>query len=258
MPEAHFAPVGHFCWPELATTDLAAAKATYGSWFGWSVYDVPPIMGNYSIFQVDGLDVAAGYQMEAQQTAPPHWNSYVSVTSVDESCARAETLGAHLLMAPFDIPNVGRMAFIRDPGGASLALWQSGGHHGAGLFDQPGALCWTELATRDSAQAEVFYTALFGWKAITSNDSGMAYTHFHAGDAAVGGMMAMEGPQWDGIPSHWLPYIAVAAVDAVASRVPERGGTLLVPPTDIPVVGRFAVAKDAQGAVISFITLAAR
>ena len=166
MAEPHFAPVGHFCWPELATTDIATAKTYYGALFGWSSYDVPTAMGFYTVFQVEGLDVAGAYQMGPHQHAPTHWNSYVVVESADASFAKAETLGATTLMAPFDIPNVGRMAFIQDPGGASLALWQSGEHKGAGLLGQPGSLCWTELATRDTPKAEAFYTALFGWRAL--------------------------------------------------------------------------------------------
>lgn len=256
MAEPQFAPVGHFCWPELATTDIASAKAYYGALFGWSSYDVPTSEGFYTIFQVEGLDAAGAYQMGPHQSTPPHWNSYVVVENADSSCARAQALGAHILMAPFDIPNVGRMAFFQDPGGASLALWQSREHKGAGLFGAPGALCWTELLTRDTAQAEAFYTNLFGWRTATKHDFDMPYTEFWAGEAPVGGMMGMDGPQWEKVPNHWMPYIAVADADAAAATASNQGGSVLVPPTDVPTVGRFAVAQDPQGAVISFIKLA--
>lgn len=255
MPDPQFAPFGHFCWPELACTDIAAAKTYYGALFGWSSHDVPSAMGNYTIFQAEGLDAAAGYQMGPQQSAPTHWNSYVAVESADQSCARAEGLGAQVLMAPFDIPGVGRMAFIRDPDGASLALWQSGAHHGAGIFGRPGGLCWTELYSRDTAGSEAFYTGLFGWRALTKNDFGMPYTEFYVGDTPVGGMMGMAGPEWEGVPSAWMPYIAVADADAAAATVARLGGACMVPPTDIPTVGRFLVSRDPQGAVIACIKL---
>jgi hypothetical protein len=161
-------------------------------------------------------------------------------------------------MPPFDIPNVGRMAFLRDPGGASLALWQSGEHHGAGIFDRPGALCWTELKTRDTVRAEAFYTALFGWRAVPRTGLGMAYTMFYKGEEPVGGMMGMEGPNWANVPSSWMPYIVVPDVEVAGAVIIAHGGKLLVPPTDIPTAGRFAMAKDRQGAVISFIQLAER
>jgi hypothetical protein len=43
-------------------------------------------------------------------------------------------------------------------------------------------------------------------------------------------------------------------VDAIAAKVTELGGRVLVPPMDIPTVGRFATFQDPQGAVISAIT----
>jgi predicted enzyme related to lactoylglutathione lyase len=56
-----------------------------------------------------------------------------------------------------------------------------------------------------------------------------------------------------GVPPHWTAYITVTDVDAVAKKAQEMGGTALVPPTDIPTVGRFCVLKDPQGAVLAFI-----
>jgi predicted enzyme related to lactoylglutathione lyase len=58
---------------------------------------------------------------DAQGLAPA-WGSYVTVDDVDARVARAQSLGAKLLMAPRDIPNVGRFAVIADPQGAMLAM----------------------------------------------------------------------------------------------------------------------------------------
>ena len=66
-----------------------------------------------------------------------------------------------------------------------------------------------------------------------------------AGD--VGGIGATP----PGTPSQWLPYVAVADVDATAKRVPMLGGTIHVPPTDIPNIGRFCVLADPTGATIA-------
>ena len=43
-------------------------------------------------------------------------------------------------------------------------------------------------------------------------------------------------------------------VDLTAAKAEELGGKVLVPPTDIPRVGRFCVLQDPQGAVLSAIT----
>ena len=65
----------------------------------------------------------------------------------------------------------------------------------------------------------------------------------------------MPSPMPD-TPPLWVPYVAVADCDATAAQVPALGGRLIVPPTDIPQVGRFAVLLDPQQACVAFITAA--
>jgi predicted enzyme related to lactoylglutathione lyase len=55
-------------------------------------------------------------------------------------------------------------------------------------------------------------------------------------------------------PPHWGVYITVDDVDATAAKAQQLGATTIVPPTDIPNVGRFCTFQDPQGAVISAIT----
>jgi uncharacterized protein len=63
-------------------------------------------------------------------------------------------------------------------------------------------------------------------------------------------------PQAQGMPQHWMCYVTVNDVDAVAKNAQELGGKILMGPQDIPTVGRFCVIQDPQGAVISAITYA--
>src|SRR5439155_26948397 len=76
---------GSFCWFELATSDQAAAKRFYGGLFGWTATDVPMgAHGFYTTFQLRGRKVGAAYTLmadHAQQGVPPHWGTYVAVTS---------------------------------------------------------------------------------------------------------------------------------------------------------------------------------
>ncbi len=117
----------------------------------------------------------------------------------------------------------------------------------------PGTFCWTELATRDVEAAKKFYTELIGWETEESDIGEGKYTvlKIPGQKCSVGGMMAMDGPQWEGLPSHWMPYIAVNDIDDRAKKCVELGGTVKVPPMDIPTVGRFCVIADPTGAVIS-------
>ena len=114
--------------------------------------------------------------------------------------------------------------------------------------------CWNELMTRDVAECKKFYTQLFGWTAEDKPMGPMTYTMFHKGAQPVGGMLAIS-PEMGPTPPNWLSYVAVENCDASAKRVAELGGKIMCPPTDIPTIGRFAVAQDPSGAVFAFIKL---
>jgi hypothetical protein len=251
MPTVTTHAPGTFCWPELATTDQKAAVAFYRTLFGWDVNDQP--MGpteTYSMFQLQGKNVGAAYTLrseERQHGVPPHWGSYVSVDNADATVKRAQELGAKVLAPPFDVMDAGRMAVVQDPTGGVFMVWQAKKHVGAEVLDDPGSLCWTELATRDSKTAEKFYTSLFGWSAKHGTD-GMEYTELANNGKQQGGILPIT-PQMGNMPTAWTPYFAVNDVDATAAKAKELGGRVYMGPQDLPKVGRFAVLSDPQGAV---------
>jgi predicted enzyme related to lactoylglutathione lyase len=119
-----------------------------------------------------------------------------------------------------------------------------------------GAFCWNELVTTDLEAAQNFYKALLGWeiKEGTAPGGGMKYNEIVVAGQHVGGMM-QTGPECGEIPPHWGLYVAVDDVDASAERVAELGGRVVMPPTDIPSIGRFCIINDPTGAAISLITL---
>ena len=124
-----------------------------------------------------------------------------------------------------DVPGVGRMAFLKDPTGANIAIFKGAEHAGmAQVGSVPGAMGWGELHTRDTDAAKALYTELFNWGAKVDERS-------------IGGMMAMTEAHGDA-PPHWLPYMLVEDCDASAAKVQEFGGALVVPPMDVPDVGK--------------------
>lgn len=116
-----------------------------------------------------------------------------------------------------------------------------------------GALSWFECGTRDAERSKSFYTQLFGWIAVDlPMPGGMGtYTIIRAGGADVAGLYQLAGPMFEGVPSHWMTYVAVDDVDATARRATELGGKVVAPPMDVPGVGRMAVLQDPTGAHIS-------
>ena len=228
----------------------------YSAIFGW-VDDPQPIYENWSYHmqKLNGLEAAAIYQQQADERKlgiPPHWNTYFSVTNVDESVARVQQAGGSLLFGPMDVFAAGRMAMLQDRQGAAFAVWQAEGHIGCRVKGEPGAIMWNELMTSDQTDATEFYTGLLGLGS-GSMEGPMEYTLLKvSGDDVAGVMQITEdmGP----VPPNWMVYFGVANVDDTTSQAEALGAIVLVPGTDIPGVGRFATIQDPQGAVFGMFT----
>jgi hypothetical protein len=79
----------------------------------------------------------------------------------------------------------------------------------------------------------------------------MEYTEFSVNGQPSIGMMAKPAEMPAHIPSYWMPYFQVVSTDASVAKVKELGGSVMVPPQDIPNTGRFAIANDPQGAMFA-------
>jgi predicted enzyme related to lactoylglutathione lyase len=118
---------------------------------------------------------------------------------------------------------------------------------------QHGAFSWNELMTSDVEAAKAFYTALFGWKMQDEQVHGMVYTLIKIGDQKIGGLMAMPEDAQASAPA-WGAYVTVDDVDKQTERATQLGASVIIAPRDIPEVGRFAVIRDPQGAMLSLIS----
>ena len=135
---------GSFCWIELATTDGPGAKKFYWELFGWEAQDNPvgPDMV-YTMLRLNGKDVGALFQKgETMKDMPTYWASYISVANADEIVARAKSLGGTIMKEAFDVMDVGRMAVITDPTGATFCIWEPKKHKGIGIKGEPNSLTW--------------------------------------------------------------------------------------------------------------------
>src|SRR6266702_5473914 len=252
MPERTSYTQGTPNWVDLQASDQGAAKAFYSGLFGWTYDDQPmPDGAVYSMAMLGGHQVAAIAPQPPEMSAagvPPMWNTYLAVDSVDDAVAKVEAAGGKVAMAPFDVMDAGRMAFVMDPSGAAVALWQANQHIGATLVNEPGTVSWNELITSNPDAAK-FYEQVLGMTTAAMDMGQGVYTLFEADGKQVGGTTE---PQMPGVPNHWHVYFAVADADATVAKVRETGGSVLVEPFDTPVV-RIAVLQDQQGATFSII-----
>jgi uncharacterized protein len=119
MTEQH----GKFYWNELMARDVAKAKKFYADTLGWSFDPMPmPGGGTYwlakmrdelvgGIFDISGPDYAG---------VPEGWMPYIAVDNVDARAKKAIAAGAKIMKPAFEVPNVGRIVILQEPGGAGI------------------------------------------------------------------------------------------------------------------------------------------
>jgi predicted enzyme related to lactoylglutathione lyase len=232
-------------WVDIGTPNPQAALEFYGDLLGWEGQDMGEEAGHYTIVSRAGKQVAA--ISPAQDPGPPRWTTYVNVDDVDAVIKKAEAAGGSVIVAPMDVMTAGRMAIIADTTGAVIALWQPKDHIGAQMVNEPGAFTWSELSTSDLTKSKAFYSEVFGWGWGGADE----YAEAQVGGRTIGGAMPRSPDMPAEVPDSWLVYFSTADVDADAKKAADKGATIVVPPTDIPDTGRFAVLLDPQGAAFA-------
>jgi predicted enzyme related to lactoylglutathione lyase len=236
------------CWVELVTPDPGGAAAFYGGLFGWAGADAAPA------FERAGLAVAGLRGGPGDQ--PAGWLTYVATDDLAGTVAEAEAAGGRVLAPPYEVPGRGSAAVLSDPAGAVFGLWQRTGFAGAQVANEPGTICWTDLATPDLDAAERFYGRVFGWRRkavdyLLESD----YDEWHSAGRPVAGLRAFGENDPPGGPPYWMVTLMVADCRATAEHAERLGGRLLVPCLDMSV-GTYAAVADPAGAVFGAITLA--
>jgi predicted enzyme related to lactoylglutathione lyase len=123
------------------------------------------------------------------------------------------------------------------------------------LVDPQGRFVWYELATTDADSAKAFYAGVMGWGTRDMSIPGTNYTLFTVREAPVSGLIHLpDEARRRGARPRWLGYVGVDDVDATADRIKHLGGAVLVPPTNVLDVSRFAVVADPQMATFGLIT----
>ncbi len=122
------------------------------------------------------------------------------------------------------------------------------------MVSSHGCFVWYELTTTDAEAAKAFYADVVGWGVRDASMPGAAYTLFTAGEVAVAGLVGLPAEARKmGAQPRWTGYVGVDDVDATTERLERLGGTVYVPPTDVPDVSRFSVVADPQAATLALV-----
>jgi uncharacterized protein len=113
---------GHFYWNELMTRDAEKAKKFYSSSVGWTFDAMPMPDGTYWVAKMGDQAVGGIFTMSGPdfEGVPESWMSYLAVDDIDARLKKATAAGAKVMRQPFDVPGVGRIAIIEQPGGAHI------------------------------------------------------------------------------------------------------------------------------------------
>jgi predicted enzyme related to lactoylglutathione lyase len=244
---------GFFVWYELLTTDIAAAKAFYGSVVGWGAEDASTAEFAYILLTGGHGPVGGLMDLPAEARrmgATPRWVGYVAVDDVDARAERIKQLGGAIYVPPTDT-NIGRIAVVADPQTATLALVKGLklGQRQQADPDEPGCIGWHELYAADGNKAFAFYQALFDWRETKADSDPLPSYHlFAAGGRTIGGMFTKHARA--PVP-FWVYYFNVGDIDMALRRVEQGGGRIALGPHDLPDDTGIARCIDPQGAMFA-------
>ncbi len=137
---------------------------------------------------------------------------------------------------------------------ARVGNYKAGSNGKTHMGNFVGRFVWYELATTDIETAKAFYARVVGWGTGDASMPGSTYTLFTAGGTPTAGLMELppHARTPDTVPQ-WIGYVGVPDVDAVANLAGQLGGTIHVPPTDVPNVSRFSVIADREAATLALV-----
>jgi predicted enzyme related to lactoylglutathione lyase len=118
--------IGEFCWNELATPDVEAAKGFYGKLLGWTFSEHDMGDTTYTMIKSKGGEFGGMWQIPNDQKGqiPPHWMGYILVDDVEATLEKAQSMGATVKLPVTKAGDYGLFIVITDPTGAHIAFWQ--------------------------------------------------------------------------------------------------------------------------------------
>ncbi|MGY1439312.1 VOC family protein [Streptomyces reniochalinae] len=302
MPEPVSYPAGALCWADLRTADPVSAERFYAAVLGWSYVRTGPAYGHYGYAtwqrhmvagiarsdtgERDGAEGRSGAGEGDGGGAEASWIVSFATQSADALADRVAAAGGEVRHGPEDFGVLGRTVAAVDPEGAHVGFWQARAHLGAGLFGEPSALCWAELAVRDTGRADRFYETVLGVR-VTAHDAA-GEEHYAAfrlpdedtegtgdaegvggpsgtsarrdpggafgapGEAVAGRTVLAAGPP--GAEPFWMPYFGARDAQRTVDVARQEGAAVLY--EGVNGQGRdVAVLRDPQGAVFAVLEL---
>jgi predicted enzyme related to lactoylglutathione lyase len=228
------------------SADATRAADFYARLFGWTT----ATHDGATVFLLRDLVVAGLAEAPGQRGG---WLTHISTEDIDATSQRVVEAGGTALQSATEGSARGQSAVFADSLGAVFGVWQRGtvtgaAFAGAQVVDEPGAVTWSEVVTRDTPATESFYGKVFGWtKQVGTATAEHEYYEWLVTNRVVGGISMMDGGHYPpGTPPHWRTILQVHDCAGVVKRTAELGGRVLAGPLDTGI-GDAAYIADPTG-----------
>ncbi|HWD95956.1 MAG TPA: VOC family protein [Acidimicrobiales bacterium] len=231
------------CWVDVMVAtneEHQATMAFLSALFDWTWQIGGPEMASYSLamsqdLPVFGLGISEGTHGAA--------NTYFSTSNIDDAISRANEDGASTLVPRMDVMDIGAMAVLIDPVGATFGLWQPATFHGFGVMYELNTPGWFDEASADPERAAEFYTKWSGHQLTSPGDEMRVIAN---------------GEQWyasltkvDGEPAQWKPIYIVDSLQRAREVVTRHGGAILVEEMPVPGSALTVFTEPVNGTIMT-------
>jgi uncharacterized protein len=257
---------GDFIWYELMTNDADGARDFYSAVVGWDIEAKGSGDMDYRMISASDGPVAGLMPLTAEMLsngARPCWAGYINVDDVDANAGAVKAAGGSVHQEPWDIPGIGRMAFVADPQGVMFYIMKptppadnpdAQSTSFAATTPMVGHCAWNELSSTDPEAAKAFYGTLFGWVKDGEMDMGPLGKYEFWKDAEDRFGLGAVMPKMAEMPiPMWMYYFRVPDIDAAIAAISAKGGQVFQEPMEIPGGDFSMVGMDPQGAPFALV-----
>ena len=253
---------GKVIWHDLLSDTPGETRAFYSELFGWEFKSLDAIGGNYEIISHEGKAIGGMVDQTRLPTTADisQWVVILAVADVNAATDAVVNAGGTVFTPPTSLGARGDIAVVADPQGAIVALLQTGGGDPAddatGVAN--GDFLWNELWAANVDSATQFYQniAPYTLEKLTFNAAGSNIPYRVLSSQGRPRVGIRSNPVPDSSP-RWQSYLRVeslGAMEAILSRVPQLGGSVLMIATERPEGGYVSVIEDPSGAVVALQT----
>ncbi|CAN5627249.1 hypothetical protein BH11ACT6_BH11ACT6_47390 [soil metagenome] len=152
-------------WMDVISNDIERSLGCYANLFGWTSERVLlEAGGEYRVVRAGDVIVAGAEQVAAERDLEATWTLMIEADDARPLIDSAVAAGAveSSVLAP--LADLGSLAMLRDPWGATLGVWQPGPFRPSATPLRSGSLVGGVLQTPNPRAAVDFYSRILGWR----------------------------------------------------------------------------------------------